>query len=205
MKAAQIIKKKSQWKWVQKPFNRSHLPLNNCKFPLGPMGEGLSVPLPPYLSPPYFSMLSGSLSTQPPASSHWACGEAGLLGPPLFWPGRKVQREPWKLECGNIKKERKRKKNFSHCFIKWQPFTSKHIRNSPLSEAVISNLETLPPQDILFQFSQQLWILRHLIFIVSAFFPISQRTLSSLSLVIKCFICRVILLLNELSAREVNI
>lgn len=23
-----------------------------------------------------------------------ACGEAGLLGPPLFWPGRKVRRKP---------------------------------------------------------------------------------------------------------------
>ncbi|KAK5857316.1 hypothetical protein PBY51_010570 [Eleginops maclovinus] len=49
------------------------------------MGEGLSVPLPPYLSPPYFSMLSGSLSTQPPASSHrglwgsWAPGPAIVL------------------------------------------------------------------------------------------------------------------------------
>ncbi|KAK5886196.1 hypothetical protein CesoFtcFv8_017252 [Champsocephalus esox] len=41
------------------------------------MGEGLSVPLPPYLSPPYFSMLSGSLSTQPPAP---LAGPVGKLG-----------------------------------------------------------------------------------------------------------------------------
>lgn len=89
MKAAQTIKKRSLWKWVQKPFNLSHLPLNNCKFPLGPMGEGLSVPLPPYQPRPYFSMLSGSLSTQPPASSRrglwgsWAPGPAIVLA----WEG----------------------------------------------------------------------------------------------------------------------
>lgn len=36
-----------------------------------------------------------------------ACGEAGLQGPPLFWLGRKVQRESWKLGSGNIKKKKK--------------------------------------------------------------------------------------------------
>ena len=157
MKAAQIMKKKNKtlWKWVQKPFNLSHLPLNNCKFPLGPMGEGLSVPLPPYLSPPYFSTLSGSLSIQPPASScrglwgSWAPGPAIVLA----WeesPERALKAREWEY------KKKRKKKNLSHCFIKQQPFTSKHIRNGPLSEAVISNLETLPPQDIQFQFSQQL-------------------------------------------------
>lgn len=44
---------------------------------------------PPYLSPPYFRQLSGSLSAQPPACSPRACGEAGLQGLPLFWSGEK--------------------------------------------------------------------------------------------------------------------
>lgn len=106
---SQNNKKKSLWKWVQKPFNLSHLPLNNCKFPLGPMGEGLSVPLPPYLSPPYFSMLSGSLSTQPPASSHrglwgsWAPGSAIVLA----WGGKSG--ESSELESGTIKKKKRKK------------------------------------------------------------------------------------------------
>ena len=111
MKAAQIMKKKNKtlWKWVQKPFNLSHLPLNNCKFPLGPMGEGLSVPLPPYLSPPYFSTLSGSLSIQPPASSRrglwgsWAPGPAIVLA----WeesPERALKAREWEYK----KKERKK-------------------------------------------------------------------------------------------------
>lgn len=105
MKAAQIIKKKSLWKWVQKPFNLSHLPLNNCKFPPGPMGRGLSVPLPPYLSPPYFSMPSGSLSTQPPASSHPGLWGSWAPGPAIVLAWEAVQREPWKPESGNIKKK----------------------------------------------------------------------------------------------------
>lgn len=53
------------------------------------MGEGLSVLLPPYLSPPYFSMLSGSLSTQPPASSRWGLWGSWAPGPAivLAWEG----------------------------------------------------------------------------------------------------------------------
>lgn len=152
MKAAQIIKKNKIKVWVQKPFNLSHLPLNNCKFPLGPMGEGLSVPLPPYLSPPYFRVPSGSLSTQPPASSHQGLWGSWAPGPAIVLAWEKSPARALKaVERGNIKI-----KNLSHCFIKRLPFTSKHIRNRPLSETVISNLETLPPQDILFQFSQQL-------------------------------------------------
>lgn len=113
MKAVKIIKKRrrrSLWKRVQKPFNLSHLPLNNCKFPLGPMGEGLSVPPPPYLSPPYFAMLSGSLSTQPPASSRrglwgsWAPGSAIVPA----WGGKSG--ESSQLESGTIKKKEERKK-----------------------------------------------------------------------------------------------
>lgn len=75
------------------------------------MGEGLSVPLPPYLSPPYFSMLSGSLSTQPPASSRrglwgsWAPGSAIVLA----WGGKSG--ESSELESGTIKKKKERKKN----------------------------------------------------------------------------------------------
>lgn len=135
---------KSLWKRVQKPCNLSHLPLNNCKFPLGPMGEDLTVPLPPYLSPPYFSMLSGSLSTQPPA-----CSQKGLWGSKA--PGSAIV-QAWEESPARAPSKRqgilkKKKKKLSHCFIKRQPLTSKHIRNSSLSEAVISNLETIPPQD----------------------------------------------------------
>lgn len=36
-----------------------------------------------------------------------ACGEAGLLGLPLFWPGRKVRREPRAKEWDYLKKEKK--------------------------------------------------------------------------------------------------
>lgn len=145
------------------------------------MGEGLSVPLPPYLSPPYFAMLSGSLSTQPPASSRrglwgsWAPGSAIVPA----WGGKSG--ESSQRESGTIKKGRKKERKLrGTASLSSSLFTSKHIRNSPLSQAVISNLETSSPQDTHFQFSQQLWILGHLIFIVSAIFPISGCTLSSL-------------------------
>lgn len=36
-----------------------------------------------------------------------ACGEAGLLGLPLFWPGRKVQREPRAKEWDYLNKKKK--------------------------------------------------------------------------------------------------
>lgn len=151
MKAAQIIKKIK----VCENEYKSHLIsliflLITANFPLGPW-ERASLCRCHLICRLHISACWAAPSVpspRPPLAG--ACGEAGLLGPPLFWPGRKVRREPWKLESGNIKK------NLSHCFIKRQPFTSKHIRNSPLSEAVISNLETLPPQDIQFQFSQQL-------------------------------------------------
>lgn len=111
------------------------------------MGEDLTVPLPPYLSPPYFSMLSGSLSTQPPA-----CSQTGLWGSKA--PGSAIvqaweespERAARKQESGNTKKKKK-KKSWAIAFNKKQPLTSKHIRNSSLSEEVISNLETIPPQD----------------------------------------------------------
>lgn len=154
MKAAQIIKKNKIK--VCENEHKSHLIsliflLITANFPLGPW-ERASLCRCHLICRLHISAcwaVPSVPSPRPPLAG--ACGEAGLLGPPLFWPGRKVRREPWKLESGTIKK-----KTLSHFFIKRQPFTSKHIRNSPLSEAVISNLETLPPQDIQFQFSQQL-------------------------------------------------
>lgn len=157
MKAAQIIqnKKKSLWKWVQKPFNLSHLPLNNCKFPPGPVGEGLSVPLPPYLSPPYFGGLSGSLSTQPPASSRWSLWGSLAPGPTivLAWE-ESPERAP---KAGEREYKKNWKKTWATASLSGSLSQANISETSPpLSEAVISNLETFPPQDIQFQFSQQL-------------------------------------------------
>lgn len=91
-----------------------------------------------------------------------------------------------------------------HCFIKCKLFKSKHIRNSALSEAVISNLEPFPLRIYSFNLVSSFKFFWHLIFIVSAIFPISQCTLSALSQLIKWFICRVILLFNKPYVREVN-
>lgn len=76
------------------------------------MGEGLSVPLPPYLSPPYFAMLSGSLSSSPRPALAGACGEVGLLGPPLFRPGEESPgRAHSQSRTIGKKKKKKEKKN----------------------------------------------------------------------------------------------
>lgn len=76
------------------------------------MGDGLSVLLPPYLSPPYFSALWSHSVPSPWPLLTRACGEAGLLGPSLFRLGRKVQRESRKLRDREFKEEEeKREKN----------------------------------------------------------------------------------------------
>lgn len=144
-------KKRSLWKRVQKPFNRFHLLLITANFPLGP-GERASLCCCPLICLLHISVAPSVSGSRLVLAG--TCWEAGLLGPPLFWPGRKVRREYGKPKSGNIKKEKK--KTSATASVKWNPFTSKNIRNRPHSEAVISNLETFPPQDILFQFSQQL-------------------------------------------------
>lgn len=72
--------KETQRTRAQRPFNRYHLSLNNCKFSLGLLGEGLSERLSPYLSRPHLVEESGSLSTQPPGFS-----SAGPPGPARSW------------------------------------------------------------------------------------------------------------------------
>lgn len=107
MKAAQIIKKIK----VCENEYKSHLIsliflLITANFPLGPW-ERASLCRCHLICRLHISACWAAPSVpspRPPLAG--ACGEAGLLGPPLFWPGRKVRREPWKLESGNIKKKK---------------------------------------------------------------------------------------------------
>ena len=134
MKAAQIMKKKI--KLCENEY-KSHLIsliflLITANFPLGPW-ERASLCRCHLICRLHISArwAAPSVSSpRPPLAG--ACGEAGLLGPPLFWPGRKVQREPWKLESGNIKKK-ERKKTWATASL-----------SSSLSQANIS--ETAPFQ-----------------------------------------------------------
>lgn len=71
------------------------------------MGEGLTVPLPPYLSPPYFSMPSGSLSTQPQACSQKGLWGSMAPGSAIVQACREVRREPRAKSVGILKKRKK--------------------------------------------------------------------------------------------------
>lgn len=96
--------------WERASVCRCHL---ICRLHISPCWAAPSVPSP-----------------RPPLAG--ACGEVGLLGPPLFRPGEESpERARSKRVALSEKEEREKRKTWRHCFIKRQPFHKQTYQKRP--------------------------------------------------------------------------